>query len=177
MATAALIPVSEYLTTTYRPDRDYIDGEVRERNLGETPHSGLQTFIALLFSINRKEWGLRSFTEQRVQISTERFRVPDVCALYPDGPPGGILRTAPELCIEILSPGDSLTDMQDRVDDYVALGVPHIWLIDPVKRRAWTADAQGIHVLATDAFTIPETPVRVPLADMYRELDDIAAGR
>ena len=25
-----LIPVSEYLNTTYRPDRDYIDGEVKE---------------------------------------------------------------------------------------------------------------------------------------------------
>ena len=33
MSTATLIPVEEYLSTSYRPDRDYIDGEVRERNV------------------------------------------------------------------------------------------------------------------------------------------------
>ena len=38
MATAR-IPVSEYLATVYRPDGDYIDGEVLERNLGEQAHS------------------------------------------------------------------------------------------------------------------------------------------
>ncbi len=35
MATKALIPVSEYLRTSYSPDCDYVDGEVQERNLGE----------------------------------------------------------------------------------------------------------------------------------------------
>ncbi len=34
MATAVHIPLSEYLQTTYRPDRDYIDGELKERNPG-----------------------------------------------------------------------------------------------------------------------------------------------
>jgi hypothetical protein len=33
MATNTVIPVSEYLSTTYRPDCDYVDGEVQERNL------------------------------------------------------------------------------------------------------------------------------------------------
>jgi hypothetical protein len=42
MATAALIPVSEYLATTYRPACDYIDGEVKERNVGRQFHAALQ---------------------------------------------------------------------------------------------------------------------------------------
>ncbi len=29
------VPISEYLDSVYRPDCEYIDGEVRERNLGE----------------------------------------------------------------------------------------------------------------------------------------------
>ena len=33
MATT-LIPVEEYLRTSY-PDREYVDGEIRERNIGE----------------------------------------------------------------------------------------------------------------------------------------------
>ena len=67
--------------------------------------------------------------------------------------------------------------MQERIDDYLTLGVPNIWLIDPIRRRAWTADANGLHVLTGEAFTIPGTPVAIPLADLDRELDDIAAGR
>jgi hypothetical protein len=31
MAAATQISVTGYLNTTYRPDRDYVDGEVRER--------------------------------------------------------------------------------------------------------------------------------------------------
>jgi hypothetical protein len=42
MSSAAGVFVEEYLSTAYRPDCDYIDGEVRERNLGEYPHSNLQ---------------------------------------------------------------------------------------------------------------------------------------
>ena len=33
MAAGVLIPVEEYLRTSYRPDCDYVDGEVLGRNL------------------------------------------------------------------------------------------------------------------------------------------------
>ncbi len=46
MATSSLIPVSEYLSTIYDPDCDYVDGEIQERNLGEQDHSDLQMRIA-----------------------------------------------------------------------------------------------------------------------------------
>ena len=44
--TAAIVPVSEYLNTTWRPDCEYVDGEVRERNTGETDHSSLQMLLS-----------------------------------------------------------------------------------------------------------------------------------
>jgi hypothetical protein len=43
-----LISVEEYLNTTYRPDVDYVDGEIEERNLGEFDHADLQFGIANL---------------------------------------------------------------------------------------------------------------------------------
>ena len=46
MKATMLVPVEEYLRTSYRPDRDYVDGEVLERNLGEHDHSDLQTELA-----------------------------------------------------------------------------------------------------------------------------------
>ena len=44
MATSTLISVAEYLSTSYRPDCDYVDGEVQERNLGEYDHANIQAF-------------------------------------------------------------------------------------------------------------------------------------
>src|ERR1700722_1143648 len=117
MATPVLIPVEEYLRTTYRPDRDYIDGEVKERNLGEKPHATIQGLFYAIFHANRKEWGLRAFTEQRVQTSGSNYRIADVCALRLGEPPDPIVQSPPVICIEILSRGDTLGDMQERVDD------------------------------------------------------------
>ena len=39
----ALISVDEYLRTSDRPDCEYLEGQVLERNLGERPHARLQT--------------------------------------------------------------------------------------------------------------------------------------
>jgi hypothetical protein len=55
MKTAALIPVEEYLRTVYRPDCDYVDGEVLERNLGELDHSDLQSEFVHYFRGHRRK--------------------------------------------------------------------------------------------------------------------------
>ena len=177
MATPVLIPVHEYLAHTFHPDCDYIDGEINERRLGEKPHSTIQGLFSALFFVNRQAWQVRAFTEQRVQTSATRFRIPDVCVLPLGASAEGIVRTPPLLCIEILSPGDTLAEMQQRIDDYLAMGVRNIWLFDPVRRLAWTVVNSSIQPLAADAFSIPGTAIRVPLAALYSELDDLAAGR
>src|SRR5216684_5292998 len=79
MPTGTLISVEEYLATSYRPDCDYVDGRVEERNLGEWDHSSLQTRVAAYFFARRKEWGISVVVEQRVQVKPTRFRIPDVC--------------------------------------------------------------------------------------------------
>ena len=75
MATSVHIPVEEYLRTVYRPDCDYVDGEVQERNLGEQYHGLLQATFAMIFGNHEEEWGLRVITEQRVQVSSSRYRI------------------------------------------------------------------------------------------------------
>ena len=46
MATSTLIPLAEYLKSSYRPDREYIDGELVERNRAEWEHSRIQAYLA-----------------------------------------------------------------------------------------------------------------------------------
>jgi Uma2 family endonuclease len=78
MATANLVPLSEYLETGYRPDREYIDGELRERKLGETEHSRLQALLIGFLLMREKQGNIIVLPEQRVQVTQTRYRVPDI---------------------------------------------------------------------------------------------------
>jgi Uma2 family endonuclease len=172
MATAVHIPISEYLSTSYRPDRDYVDGEVEERNLGEQSHNLVQKMIASIFTVQRKSWELRSITEQRIQVSATRYRVPDVCVVPSADAIVPVLTTPPLLCIEVLSPEDRLQRVIIRAQEFQRMGVPNIWIIDPESREAWTMGfSGGVVPMMEDAFTIPGTPVRLSIADIFDEID------
>ena len=41
---------------------------------------------------------------------------------------------APDLVVEVLSPGDSQRDVLDRVGEYLQSGTRLVWLVDPVAR-------------------------------------------
>jgi Uma2 family endonuclease len=139
MAVGALISVAEYLKTSYRPDCDYVDGEVRERNLGEFEHSRMQGEIIFWLRSNYRNLSGRVLPEQRVQVKTTRFRIPDVCVLAEGAPRESITKTPPRLCIEILSKDDRMSEIMDRAADYFQMGVPVCWIIDPAKGHGWIA--------------------------------------
>jgi Uma2 family endonuclease len=164
MATSSLVSVSEYLSTSYRPDCDYVDGVVLERNLGEYDHARLQLEVAAYFHARRKEWGIRVVPEQRVQVSPTRFRVPDVCVVLGE-PPEQIFKTPPFICIEILSKDDRLSGMQDRIADYLNFGVRYVWVIDPRTRKAWRCTMGAISEVSELRTENPE--IVVPLDALF----------
>lgn len=171
MPHALLISLDEYLRTGFRPDCDFVDGEVQERKLGERNHSTLQAALVVVFHQNRNTWNVIPLPEQRIQISGTRFRVPDLCIVRKDDPRDQIVQTAPLICIENLSPEDTLSRLQDRVDDYIAFGVAHIWVIDPSTRHAYMAGRKGFIEVESGAFEVPGTPIRVSLTELFAELD------
>ncbi len=153
--------VDEYLHTSFSPDCEYVDGVIVERNLGEKPHSKLQTRLAyLLMQIK----GVQPWVEQRVQVSPTRFRVPDVCVTIGE-PEENIFTAPPPICIEILSPEDRLTRLQEKIDDYLDFGVRHVWVLDPMNRRAYKCDRAGMHVVTELATSDPE--IRLPLDRLF----------
>lgn len=81
MASGTLVSVKQYLATAYRPDCDYVDGQVLERNMGEQDHSGVQGAVVGFFYARRKKWNIRVLPEQRVQVQPDRFRIPDVAII------------------------------------------------------------------------------------------------
>jgi Uma2 family endonuclease len=171
MATGTLISVSEYLNTSYRPDCDYVDGEVLERNLGELEHARLQTAIAAWFFAHQREWNIITVVEQRVQVLASRFRIPDVSVLSRDQPMEPIVRVPPIVCCEVLSRSDTMRSLRDRANDYLKFGVQHVWAFDPVLREAFVCDAKGFHAPDGDRLNVPGTPIYLPLQQIFAELD------
>lgn len=165
------VSVSEYLANSYRPDCDYVDGEVQERNLGEKEHAILQGSLNAWFFNHRKEWGIEVYPELRVQVSPTRFRVPDITITMAGLQWQRILRTPALLFIEILSPEDTMRRVRERVDDYLKFGTEHIWVIDPDLRKAYVCAKTGFVEPESGVLAIPNTPVQVVLLELFAELD------
>ena len=173
METLTAVPLSEYLRTTYRPDRDWIEGEVRERNMGEQPHASVQGFFTRLFGNHGVAWGIRVFPEQRVQTSAEHYRIANVCVVRRSTRMEPIVRTPPLLCIEILSRDDRMSEMQERVDDYQAMGVENVWVVDPRRRRAYALDREGGLKPAPEALKIEGTAIKIVITEVFAELEEM----
>jgi Uma2 family endonuclease len=176
MATSStLVPVEEYLRTMYRPDCDYVDGEVLERNMGEKPHARLQSFFSRYFAPFEDENNFETLTEQRVKIAERRYRIPDVALVYLNANEPLIVVSPPLLCIEILSSKDRMRKIQERIDDYVSLGVKTSWVIDPSRRIAFAAGPDGVLREVTSRLTVQDTPISIAVREIFAELERLEA--
>lgn len=169
--TPALLSLDEYLHTSYKPDVDYIDGEIEERDLGEFEHSRIQFKLAAFFDGKEKLWGIRGVVEQRIRVSPSRVRICNLAILRADAPRERVTETPPLICIEILSPEDRLSRAQRVLADYLAMGVPNLWLVDPLRRSAHTFDANGLHHADPTRLAVPHTPITLDLTDAFAALD------
>ena len=170
MATETLISVEEYLGTSYRPDREFVDGYVLERNLGERDHSELQGEIYFYLALRRRQLGIHVFPGLRVQVKPTRFRVPDICVVTGPKPQEQIFTTPPFLCIEILSTDDRKSGLRDRVQDYLEFGVAYVWAVDPRKRRAWVHTESGATEAKDGVLRTAPPEIVVPLDEIFAEL-------
>ena len=168
MSSTTSISVSEYLNSSYRPDSEFIDGRLEERNLGEHDHAAVQAALVLWFGQHQDEWNIEVLPEQRIRISATKFRVPDICLVSLSEPVEQILTRPPLACIEILSPEDTLRRMQERINDYRDLGVANIWVLDPATQRGYDCQASGF--LNATEFAIPSTPIRLVLSELFARI-------
>jgi Uma2 family endonuclease len=171
MASATQIPVAEYLKTSYRPDREYIDGVVRERNVGKWEHARVQWLLALWFGSHEAEWNVIGSVEQRMRVSPTRVRVPDLVVVRP-GPQPEVLTEPPLLVVEILSPDDSYSDTEERARDYWAMGVKTVWIIDPKTRSGRMCT--GAEWVGAPRLEVAGTAMYVDLDAIFGQLERVA---
>lgn len=172
MDTRVLLTPEEYLRAQFDgPDRDYVDGEVIERNMGELPHAILQAELVYRLRRLGESLGLRVLPEIRIQVAAMRFRVADI-AVWLRGPIGVRIPTVPPfLVVEILSPEDRLVRLQPKIQDYLSHGVAWVWVIDPDERRAMSYSPANPGGTLVDEMRTQNPEIAIPLADLLAALD------
>ena len=112
-------------------------------------------------------------SELNVLCGSDRL-VPDVTvalrnARYQDGD----LADPAILCAEILSPGQTVSNLFDKADRILKAGTPLCWMIWSERRKAWMYSLKDL-VEAIDTLRVvldDSDRVDIPLAEMWRELD------
>jgi Uma2 family endonuclease len=171
MTTSTVLPVEEYLRTSCEPEMEYVDGQLLDRHVGEYFHSRSQVLIESELGARGRERRFHAFIALRVRIGDEpRYRVPDVCVKALPYKVTPILDHV-DLAIEIVSPDDETAEMLSKIADYVAAGIPYIWVIDPYKRTL-SEVVQG--VIRRPATTVLSTPLvgEVDFASIFQQLDE-----
>jgi Uma2 family endonuclease len=171
MATSSAVPVEVYLRTTYHPDMEYLEGQLVERHVGEYFHSRLQSLIVGALGSRERMRRFRIFLAQRVQMRDRpRYRIPDICAKALPHQITPILHK-PDLAIEVVSPDDEAAELLAKIGDYLAAGIPHIWVIDPYKRTLLEANEAGIQQVENQVLSTPLVG-EIDFAELFRRLDE-----
>jgi Uma2 family endonuclease len=166
------LSLEEYLHTSYHPDCDFVDGRIEERNVGETKHGLLQVEVAFWFRTHKSEWNIRVITELRTRVGRTRIRIPDVTVARDDEAMREQVRTTPPLiAIEILSPEDRMNRMIVRLEDYLAMGVENLWMLDPLERIAYTYTSTGLRLAEGPRLTVADSPIYLDLPEIFSALD------
>jgi Uma2 family endonuclease len=167
MSTTSLVSVEEYLAASFPDgDRDYLEGQILKRNMGEVDHADVQTRLVTFFVFHYPQFW--SAVEVRVQVKARRFRVPDVCLVTGGKPKTRTISEPPFLAVEVLSPDDRMSEMQERIDDYLDFGVSFVWIVDPCTRRAWIHTAEGSREARDGVLRASEPAIQVPLDELFR---------
>ncbi len=167
MGTKTLMSVDEYLRTTFDgADREYLDGEVVERNMGNKSHGRIQGRLIRLLGSYEERTGLYVIPEVRYRVQETRYRIPDV-AVFEGEPEGEFPSIPPLVTVEIFSPDDRIGYIIPKLEEYRHWGVKHVWAIDPENHKLFTYGESGLHEVTE--LRLPSYEIVLTKADIFND--------
>jgi len=133
-------------------DFELVDGRVVAMPPVNPTHGDLDTTLVLRLGAYVREHGLgRHYLNTGFVLRDDPplVRAPDQAfvsnARIQSAPPPaeGFWRVAPDLAVEIVSPGDSAEAIAEKTGDYLTSGVRLVWIIYPRKREAHAFHPSG----------------------------------
>jgi Uma2 family endonuclease len=166
MATTNQVPVETYLRSIFHPDAEYIDGEIRERPMGDDQHSAFQAAICAFFFQYLDSWNIRVRPELRVQVTPGNYLIPDVSILDAANPRERIPTLPPIAAFEVWSPDNKIREMMRKFDMYEQMGISQIWLIDPTD-PVWQRYENG-RLVDRGIFSQPESGIEFSIDEINK---------
>lgn len=157
------------MRTSYSPDREYRDGVLIERNVGDINHSSVQGGLVQYCRNRGKQWKIQAFPELRIRVRAEWYPIPDVCLYELPAPQEKVPSRMPLLWIEILSDDDKMIDVWDKARQVVECGSPYFWVINPNTLESELRTTSGMSLVPNQTLTIPDSPIVIPLLKVMEE--------
>lgn len=115
---------------------EWVDGEVVHVSPANTDHSELRVWILTLLRMYCELRGVgRVLDDTLIRLSRRnRYRIPDIYFVSHSREhiiEATMLREAPDLVVEIVSPDSAARDWRDKYYEYEEFGIREYWVIDP----------------------------------------------
>jgi Uma2 family endonuclease len=109
--------------------------------------------------------------------SPDLVRAPDVAFVRSDRVPGKFsgryFPGAPDLAVEVVSPNDTLSEVQDKIQDWLTYGARLVWVVDPKTRTITVYRPDGTANVLKAKDTLDGEDVlpgfAFPLSRLFRE--------
>lgn len=186
MSTAPMlphVPVDEYLTSSYHPDMEYVDGVLVERGMPTIFHGLLQVILTAYFRQFERQHRYKVLAKARTQIiERARYRIPDILLCSMPIPKARIVNVTPLAVVEILSPDDRTSDTLARFRDYSSIGVPTIVQMDPEEHIAHRFEAGSLLQTQFQGLYLPHVNLSLPFdsealfAQLRAEYEEATGG-
>jgi Uma2 family endonuclease len=146
------ITVEEFATHPSDNWSELVRGEVRLNPPPASRHGFVALRVAVLLNqhVSSRRLGavFGDGTGFELPHLEATVRGPDVSFVHRDHlPDGGIgegwLNVAPDLVVEVLSPSESASAIEEKVSDYLTAGTRLVWIVDPAKRGVSVFAAGG----------------------------------
>jgi Uma2 family endonuclease len=122
---------------------ELVRGELRVSPPGGGSHGRAGTNLVVLLSAHVEPRALGMVFGDGVGFELVELprtvRAPDASFVRADRLPAEgvgprLLKLAPDIAVEVLSPSETASDLQEKLDDYRISGTPLVWVVDPVRR-------------------------------------------
>lgn len=161
---------------------EVIDGAVKEIPMPQPLHGEVCTNVAIYLGgfIKQRGLGTVCVNDTFVLIQAVPLRVRGADAVFwgtakvPGGTPRvGMISAPPDLCVEVVSPTNTWSEVFTKVGEYLGIGVPAVVVLDP---ETYTASvyrnnpAQGQQILnRNEDLTLPDVlpGFAVPVARFF----------
>ena len=57
--------------------------------------------------------------------------------------------------------------MQQKIDDYLGLGVPYVWIINPRNRKGYVVTPEGMFEAKSGVLETKDPAISVPVSELF----------